>query len=257
MHEPSSAEPFVLLVKPQGLPSAPLFEGDHSAYTQAEHLFPLLKAVQGKKSVEHGLLHRLDTATYGLLLIAATQDFYDYMQAVQAHGDFEKTYCALCTRLADNCKKEGFEPLPASYSMLTFEQPVTISSYFRPFGKKGAQVRPVSQETASSQRGAHKKYSTRLYSTHICTATHVPFAQEIWDVGAELYAATCKIRNGFRHQVRAHLAWVGLPVVGDSLYNPLYKEGQQLLFAATEIQFPQKNGIFFKAAIENPFNKAL
>jgi 23S rRNA-/tRNA-specific pseudouridylate synthase len=29
----------------------------------------------------------------------------------------------------------------------------------------------------------------------------------------------CRITEGFRHQVRCHLAWVGLPVVGDETYG--------------------------------------
>lgn len=29
----------------------------------------------------------------------------------------------------------------------------------------------------------------------------------------------CTITKGFRHQIRAHLAWIGQPIIGDVLYG--------------------------------------
>jgi len=29
-----------------------------------------------------------------------------------------------------------------------------------------------------------------------------------------------KILRGYRHQIRSHLAYIGLPIVGDPLYHP-------------------------------------
>ena len=47
------------------------------------------------------------------------------------------------------------------------------------------------------------------------------------------------IRKGFRHQIRAPLAWVGLPILGDSLYEGppaprLYLESRSFGFKGTE-----------------------
>ena len=38
--EPSKENPFVVIKKPRGLPSAPLFEGDKCAFSQAAKLYP-------------------------------------------------------------------------------------------------------------------------------------------------------------------------------------------------------------------------
>ena len=78
---PSKENPFVVIKKPRGLPSAPLFEGDECAFMQAAKLYPYLLEVSGKKAIEHGLVHRIDTETEGLLLIATTQGADAYINA--------------------------------------------------------------------------------------------------------------------------------------------------------------------------------
>ena len=37
------------------------------------------------------------------------------------------------------------------------------------------------------------------------------------------FRARCSIKNGFRHQVRCHLAWCGFPVIYDALYNSAFR----------------------------------
>ena len=59
LHKPTEEEPFAVIIKPRGIASAPLFEGDISAYTHAAKVFPELNSVKGKKECEHGLLFYL------------------------------------------------------------------------------------------------------------------------------------------------------------------------------------------------------
>ena len=40
LHEPSDSSPFLVVFKPAGIPSAPLFEGDESILTESIKLFP-------------------------------------------------------------------------------------------------------------------------------------------------------------------------------------------------------------------------
>lgn len=216
--EPSEKNPFAVVYKPKGLASAPLVPDEDSAFTQTALIFPQAKNVQGKKPIEGGLLHRLDTATDGLLLIATRQDCYDALSQSQREGLFVKTYRAICQSIKSN---STFPPSPQN---LTPPFCTDISSAFRFYGKGSRLVRPVTEESGSYGK---KKSSGQSYTTRIELNNHQ----------AE-YEAICTIVRGFKHQVRCHLAWLGFPVKGDSLYNPQYREGEELLFSAVALEFP-------------------
>lgn len=221
LHSPSADSPFLVVSKPAGLPCAPLFEGDASVLTEMIRLFPEIALVRGKKEVEHGLVHRIDTETGGLVLIATTQQSYDALIESQKAGLFEKWYRAEVEHIP-GCAEAlgGFPPAPPFLS-----EHATIESAFRAFGKGGREVRPV---TAESGRAAAKKGGRVLYRTDIALAGES--------------TALCHITRGFRHQVRCHLAWCGFPVRGDRLYNPNARGADEsrhdMRFSACKISFP-------------------
>lgn len=234
IHEATETEPFFVLNKPSGLPSAPLAEGDDSALTRLLALHPNLSCVKGRKAIECGLVHRIDTMTSGLLLVAATQSFYDYILVEQDKGSFIKTYSADCDKSDVQIQKEGF-PLEHLMPDSFYRQgsvKLTVQSRFRTFGRKGSEVRPV---TESSGTAACKKASPCVYETEI----ELSFDKN------KTIQASCRIKKGFRHQVRCHLAWLGLPVKGDRLYNPLAKQGEPFMFRATGLSFPLPDGEVF------------
>ncbi len=229
LHEPSEKEPYIVIHKPRGLPSAPLYEDDtENAFSKAAAMFPVCKNVSGIKKVEHGLLHRLDTETEGLLLVASSQEFYDFLRNEQDSGRFIKTYKAKCDVLNNNAEAfGGFPPIPVKKDWIDTLSEVEISSMFRNYGKKSSLVRPV---TENSGRAAQKKCkSGKTYSTKI----------SISEKRKNEASVECRIQKGYRHQVRAHLSWIGLPVKGDKLYNFNYVKSTsaELLFFATEIEF--------------------
>lgn len=229
IQEPTKDFPFAVIYKPKALASAPMRAGDEeNAFFQAAELFPSLMRVCGKKVVEHGLLHRLDTATDGILLIADSQEFYDYMLCEQNEGRFIKYYKALCQKNINNARLLG--GFPDSESLIAAENdfPKIITSYFRPYSKGAKEVRPVTRDSgqaALKKIGKLKEYTTQIISFD----------------GDE---AECKIAQGFRHQVRCHLAWVGLPVVNDPLYNvDCLCTAEPLQFTATAIELKNpRNG---------------
>lgn len=249
LHEPTASEPFVVLSKPSGLASAPLAVGDASALTECARLFPAVLNVRGKKAAEGGLLHRIDTQTSGLLLVAASQDFYDHIIAAQEEGRFVKGYRADCDLDADNAAAlGGFPPIAvqgqnAAASLFLKKSSASlcgleIASYFRHYGKGQKEVRPVLQD--SNAAALKKLGQKKLYATKIVSA----------DFGASkpFVRVECKIAQGFRHQVRCHLAWLGLPVRGDAIYNRAFRQdgaqnsaggqGGQMLFFAASLEFP-------------------
>ncbi len=226
LHEATKIEPFIVLHKPAGLASAPLKEGDESAYTQAAARYPALNAVSGRKAVEHGLVHRIDTATEGIVLIAASQDFYAHILAAQEEGKFIKTYWAQCHHQGKQAL-QGFPPPPAAVKINSWrEGTVSVCSRFRPYGAKGREVRPVVE---SSGRAALNKAVDCTYTTEV----------ELRPLSDDSYTATCTIRKGYRHQVRCHLAWIGFPIIGDKVYNADVQDRDEgVQFKATEISFP-------------------
>ena len=227
IHVPSAEEPFLLVTKPAGLASAPLRDGDDSAVTRLLADFPEIARVRGRKAVEGGLVHRLDTQTSGLLLIAASQEFYDRIIAEQEAGLFVKTYTAECDDARNMPPAEGFPPRPPFAEQMKAGCEVysrSVESRFRPWGPHGREVRPVSD---ASGLGAVKKASPGLYRTELSIVPH----------GTGTLCATCHITRGYRHQVRCHLAWLGFPVKGDGLYNPAAKTGVPLCFHATGLAF--------------------
>lgn len=227
IHTPTNEKPFLVINKPKGLPSAPLSADDtNNAVAQAIELFPEIKNVTGKKQIEYGLLHRIDTQTDGLLLIATTQEFYDYMQKEQADGRFFKYYTAKCENLITNGNL---------ITNVSAGSQGTISSYFRPFGPGNKEVRPVTKDSGTAalkKIGSKKNYITKYRILNV-------------DSGNGECMVECKISQGYRHQVRCHLAWVGLPIVGDSLYNKkMVPETAQepMKFTATKIEFEYPRG---------------
>ncbi|MGN0728272.1 pseudouridine synthase [Treponema sp.] len=219
---PSTKNPFLVLRKPRHIPSAPLFENDESAFTAAASLYPFLLDVRGKKESEHGLVHRIDTETAGLLLIAATQESYSAIMQSQKNGLFVKGYTALCQEYKGK-QQEGFPPFEFEAEEASRNSRIyTVSSRFRPFSRKSAQVRPV---TENSGRAANKKSGEKIYTTRIV-------------LDSDNFSASCRITQGYRHQVRCHLAWMGFPVRGDRLYNPLSRPDEKMQFFADYISFP-------------------
>ena len=149
IHFPKRNEPYVILAKPSGIPSAPINPDEKdNALSMAINYFPEIKNVSGKKSVEYGLLHRIDTDTNGLLLIATSQSFYDYMIEEQQQGRFIKTYKAICEADKNNAEfLGGFPELKINPYELSENKTIVIESFFRNYGEGLKAVRPVTEDS--------------------------------------------------------------------------------------------------------------
>jgi len=197
--------------------------------------------VRGKKAIEAGLLHRLDTDTRGLVLFAKDQAVYDFLAARQEAGQIIKTYCAFveptlsrameyngysfnATELATLKELSAAQRGIAAKERIAVQLPLTLESQFRNFGPGAKRVAPV----VSGSR--HYKKDGRLYTTVIETIDILPSPIDGNDTVPETVCESlsppppirlcCRLSRGYRHQVRAHLAAAGLPIVGDPLYAP-------------------------------------
>ena len=173
--------------------------------------------VRGKKSIEAGLLHRLDTDTRGLVLFAKDQAVYDFLAARQEAGQMIKTYCAF----AEPCLPDA-----------AVHRIAVVESQFRNFGPGAKMVAPVFPGSRQYKKDG------RLYTTVVEAVDILP--------SLPLIRVRCRLSRGYRHQVRAHLASIGLPIVGDPLYAPQKAEtvrgaenrGVSLQLYAVSLEFP-------------------
>ena len=276
----------LVIDKPAGLPSAPLkrtivnlpanadnamprcpdmsvpSQQTTSALEQAAELFPDIRSVAGYAEWEFGLVHRLDTATRGLLLIARNQQTFVFLRQEQTNGSIIKHYRAFCVRAETtlpNCPTLP-HPLAAQLTRLfagqTNAEKLVCASRFRPWGKGRKEVRPVvslqtdggsqsiQKNTYAQKKAGKKDYRTSLLISIISIENLIDsikkytFIQENLSLVIQnktVYSADCELTRGYRHQVRVHLAWCGLPVMGDEPYGCV--KTPPLLFFADTIRF--------------------
>lgn len=206
--------------KPAGLATVPLKEDPPEKPTLlgvVAAAYPETLVSYGRNSWEGGVLHRLDTPTSGLVIIARNQYAFDTLTIAARAELITKEYFLSSTHKAT--PPEGFPPYTYEDPALAGGKEVVIGSLFRPWGEKRREVRPV---LSDSPRHLLAKTSGVWYMTRVVAQ------------GSGLFRA--RITSGFRHQVRAHLAWSGHPIDGDDLYGG--KEADNLALRSTAVEFP-------------------
>ena len=243
---------WAVVYKPPHLPTAPLRADECNTlvywflYRTEAGRRSREARVHGKKEIEAGLLHRLDTDTRGLVLFAKDQAVYDFLAARQEAGQMIKTYCAF----VEQCRPDAAVNRMAVQEGIAAKLPLTLESQFRNFGpgaKRVALVFPGSR---------HYKKDGRLYTTVIEAVDMLPFSiggnDTVPQTACEsrpsppVIRVYCRLSRGYRHQVRAHLAAAGLPIAGDPLYAPQRAEtahgmentGMSLQLYAVKLEFP-------------------
>ncbi|MFC2821543.1 MAG: pseudouridine synthase [Spirochaetales bacterium] len=240
---------FIVAFKPHGIATVPLKKQLHSGADSntdatdktllglAAGECPDILKVTGRNSWEYGTLHRLDTATAGLVVFAKTQEFYDFLMKIQAEGSFVKTYLARTFRSGRLMIMDADEKLYRG-------ETVKIMSYFRSYGKGSKEVRAVqdikradspvlySTEITLKQKGSETEISHNAergqdvadaledfpaHAVNRFLKAHSQSAQLCQSGFGDIFE--CAITRGFRHQIRAHLACIGHPIIGDGLYG--------------------------------------
>jgi 23S rRNA pseudouridine1911/1915/1917 synthase len=199
---------FAVVYKPPRMHSAPLkHNGGDTLVDWYAAQFPPIMDLSGRKGGEGGLLHRLDFETHGLVLFAKNQSSLDFLLTQQDEGNFIKEYSAICQK--SDTAPATFPPSPFTVSPTIAGS--AIESFFRPFGPGRKQVRPVTDDNGKARNEIAKDHGNH-YRTEI-----VNVIDNIAD--NEHYAFTIRLKRGFRHQIRCHLAWIGCPVANDPIYG--------------------------------------
>ena len=212
---------YLVAYKPGGIPTVPKDEQQWNGETLLEILSPTYPEIilgTGKRSYEGLVLHRLDTATAGLVLIARNEPSYVALEQSQQQGKFIKRYIA---GSFGGGLQDGF-PSDAPFSLYP-SKPVLVRSRFRPYGPGRKAVRPVGEQCSSIIKA---KAGNRTYETLI-----LPLGRQ----DSNEYVFSCELTAGFRHQVRCHLAWCSHALTGDVLYGGA--EADNLHLIASSIRF--------------------
>ena len=226
-------EDFAVVFKPPRMHTASASGGiatnGDSLFDWYAAVFPPVKNICGKKEGEGGLVHRLDFETQGLVLFAKNQKSLNHFLQQQAEGKFIKEYTASYQK-SGGAVLPSFPPPPFEPEKNGFPQtPFFIESFFRPYGPGRKQVRPVIGTHCSADSKTRK----------IASDKGRPYQTEIVSVSAD-GCFTARLRRGFRHQIRCHLAWVGCPVLNDPLYG--HQAGGILGLRATGLFFTEPGG---------------
>jgi 23S rRNA pseudouridine1911/1915/1917 synthase len=207
-----------------------------------------IACVNGWRAGEGGLLHRLDAATSGLVAFASDDESFRMLTQFSDSGNFIKSYRAKARPSTGGLT--GSRPLlgtpqgkPESEWISAIRRGDTkgivqmlhgtaVVARFRPFGPGSVRVACAlpGQEQAP---GGHitKRWTKELYRT-VCN--------NVLQAG-ETIIADVSLTRGFRHQVRAHLAWIGLPLEGDPTYGSA-NDGDILYLRAYKLSFPDPHG---------------
>lgn len=220
MASPSRKGPFLPVVfeddellvlhKSSGTPSVPHSAAEtETAVGAALAHFPGLVGI-GRGGLEPGILHRLDTSTSGLLAFAKTPESYDFFHALWAERKIRKFYRALSV------------PSPKYRD----EGPRAIATKLAHDAQSLKKMRVVlSKDDERRIRGKPLEALTRLLETS---------RQGDW------IEARVEIETGVMHQIRAHLASVGLPLLGDTLYGGA--PSPRIWLHAERLELPLPNG---------------
>lgn len=170
--------------KPSGMDTHGFSGRDRRALTNfLAARWPELTTI-GKSPWELGIVHRLDRETSGLILVAKSQSVYDYFRAQFRQRTIAKHYWAL---VWGEATPEGAIGLALTHD-----------------SRERGKMHPVFDSTIMQRKQRIWQAATRF--RRLATCQGVSFLE-------------IDMVTGVTHQIRVHLATVGHPIVGDSLYG--------------------------------------
>jgi 23S rRNA pseudouridine1911/1915/1917 synthase len=181
----------VAVAKPAGVPSQSLLAGETGSVASAlAARFPEC-ATASDDPREGGLGHRLDRDTTGVLLAARNPESWRRLRALMS-GGCQKTYLAEVAGAPLAPHETPFVSRGTRPDSWVVDAPIGRT------GRRGARV---------NVGGGRQPLAART-------------ELQVLETRAATILLEVRLTRGRAHQVRAHLAHLGHPVVGDDLYGP-------------------------------------
>jgi 23S rRNA pseudouridine1911/1915/1917 synthase len=221
-------ENLLAINKPAGLMVHPakIVAGKIRGDTQAESTVvdwlienrPQVKIVGDDPATRPGIVHRLDKDTSGVMLIAKTQEYFEYLKSLFQKHEIAKTYYAIVRGVPK--RREGIIDAPIGIINGTLKRSIR-SSKMKKEAVTEYKILKVFNETEAADT------ATALLEVHP--------------------------RTGRTHQIRVHLASIGHPIVGDKLYGPRQQPKTRLMLHAAAIEFRDNHGRMMHLSTDPPF----
>lgn len=173
--------------------------------------FPEVKNVGDDPQNRPGIVHRLDKDTSGIMVVARNQAYFSYLKKEFQEHKVQKTYLAL------------------------------VSGEVK--AKKGVIDKPIALKAGTTKRTVFKGKMLKEAITEFELIKTFSYEDPESSKRKVYYFSLLKVmpKTGRTHQIRVHLASMGHPIAGDSLY------GQKQNIIGLDRQFLHASAIEFKA----------
>lgn len=183
-----------------------------------------------------GIVHRLDKDTSGVILVALTQDMYEYLKDAFADRKVKKEYIALVEGNVE--ATHGFIDSPVGKSKTDFRKYTTKNMIL---AKEALTEYQVLEHLT---RGVD---SVKSFENEI--------AQPLFNRVDEYSLVRVRLHTGRTHQIRVHFSSIGHPIVGDTLYGKQkthVKDAMRQFLHAAQIEVRLPDGTWIEAESKLP-----
>lgn len=194
--------------------------------------YPDIKGVGDEPEMRPGIVHRLDKDTSGVILVAKTQEYFNYLKNLFQEHKIQKTYLALVYGIPKEKKDRIDKPIAL--------KPGTTKRSVH--GGKMMKEAVTEYELVSS-----KEYSEFTGGKNKGKNSYIISLLRVFP------------KTGRTHQIRVHLASIGCPVLNDPIYAPKKErvETERLMLHALSVEFISKDGkkILIESVVPKEFDE--
>jgi 23S rRNA pseudouridine1911/1915/1917 synthase len=211
-----------------------------------------------------GIVHRLDKDTSGIMLIAKTQEMYEYLKNAFAEKKIKKEYITLiCGRLE---KPYGVIGMPIGKSKIDFRKYATKDIIKPKEALTEYRVLEYLSKNSPPREGELEGVIENNQNLSELTKTSPTPPHEEGEgknTNVDTYTLLLvKLHTGRTHQIRVHFNSLGHPVVGDKLYGGkktrLVGLNRQFIHAKKiEVQLPNKTWIEAESDLTDDLKEVL